>query len=317
MVLFLQEKDVQQILTMEMTLQALEEAFREQGLGKATNRPRSRIRVPHGILHLMSAGIPSMRAMGYKAYTSFREGTRFHFLLYDTESGRLEAIMEADWLGKMRTGAASGLATKYMAREDAHTLGLFGTGWQASTQVQAICAVRNITQIKVYSRNPERRQRFVQEIRPLVSAEVLPVEKPEEAVKGMDIIATITNARTPVFQGEWLEEGTHINAAGSNALIRQEIDETTVQRSSRIIVDSIEQSQIESGDLMIPIEKGKIYWESVHELKDVVTGAVPGRTSPQEITLFKSNGIALEDVATAARVYAVAKAEGIGQELPL
>ncbi len=317
MVLFLREKEVQKILTMEMTLQTLEEAFQQQGLGKATNRPRSRIRVPQGILHLMSAGVPSMQAMGFKAYTSFRGGTRFHFFLYSTETGELQAILEADWLGKMRTGAASGLATKYMARAEASTLGIFGTGWQASTQVLAICAVRPIQQIKVYSRNPDHRQRFADEMQRQLQREVIPVQTPEEAVKGVDIIATITNAREPVFQGEWLEKGTHVNAAGANAIIRQEIDEVTVQRSSRIVVDSLEQAKIESADLVVPIEKGRIYWEAVHELKDVVAGKIPGREHPDEITLFKSNGIALEDVATAAKIYAVAIAQGIGQKLSL
>lgn len=254
--------------------------------------------------------------MGFKAYTTSRNGAHFLFLLYGGD-GRLLAIMEADRLGQVRTGAASGVATKYMARKEAATIGIFGTGWQARSQLPAVCAVRSIRQVKAYSRNAERRQAFCREMSETLNVEVIPVEDPEEAVKEADILITITTAKEPVLKGVWLQPGVHLNVAGSNFAQKRELDEEAVRRSALIVVDSKEQARIESGDLLVPIERGLLRWEDVHELGEVVAGRLPGRRSDQEITLFKSNGIALEDVAVAWRVYERAKAEGFGQELPL
>ena len=295
----------------------VEEVFRQQGLGTAINRPRFRVRLPNGILHVMPGGAPVFKSLGFKAYTTFLGGAKFLFFLYSSDTGELLAIMEANRLGQMRTGAASGVATKYMARSEAHTLGLFGAGWQAQTQLMALCAVREIHTIKVYSRTPETRRTFSEEMSALLKVDVKPVDTPEEAVKGSDILVTITTAREPVFKGEWLEPGMHLNVAGSNSAIKREVDERTVSRSDVIVIDSREQGMIEAGDLIVPVEKGIIHWGQVRELGEVVAGYVPGRRTPEEITLFKSNGLAIEDIAVAAKVYELAKLKGAGVELPM
>ncbi|MBI3989786.1 MAG: ornithine cyclodeaminase family protein [candidate division NC10 bacterium] len=301
---------------MKEAVEAVEEAFRALGAGNAVNRPRSRVAIPSGMLHVMPAGLPSRQAMGFKAYTVSKSGARFLFLLYNGE-GRLLTMMEADRLGQIRTGAATGVATKHLARQDASVVGIFGTGWQARSQLEAVSFVRPIRRAKAYSRNPERCQAFCREMGQMLGLEVVPVERPEEVVKDADLLITITSAKDPVLKGDWLLPGVHINAAGSNFAHKRELDEEAVRKASFIAVDSKEQAKVESGDLLVPIEKGFLRWDDVHELGEVVAGKLPGRRSRDEITLFKSNGIALEDVACAVRVYEHARAEGVGQEVPI
>ncbi|GBC78594.1 Delta(1)-pyrroline-2-carboxylate reductase [bacterium HR08] len=313
----LTEADVERVLTMELALEAVEEAFREQAAGRAINEPRRRLRVPRGTLHLMSAAVLTRGVLGFKAYTSFPGGARFLVLLYDAETGSLMALIEADRLGQMRTGAASGVATRYMARPDAQTLGIFGTGWQARSQVQAICAVRPIRRVLAYSRTRERREAFCREMAAALGVEVLPAERPEGVVADADILVTATTAREPVFDGRWVPQGVHINAIGGNALLRREFDEEVIQRACAIVVDSKEQARLECGEFLHAIERGRLAWDAVHELKDVVVGRYVARTQPSDITLFKSLGIALEDVAVAARVFERARQEGLGQPVRL
>lgn len=316
MALFLTEEEVGQLLSMEEALEAVEEAFKALGRGEAVNRPRSRVAMPAGMLHVMPAGLLPRQAMGFKAYTVSKNGARFLFLLYDGE-GRLLSIMEADRLGQIRTGAATGVATRHMARPEASTVGILGTGWQARAQLQAIALVRPIRRVRAYGRNPERRRTFCREMGRTLGIEIIPVERPEAVIEDADIVVTITTAKDPVLKGDWLLPGVHINAAGSNFAHKRELDEEAVRKAAFIAVDSKEQARIESGDLLVPIEKGLLGWEDVHELGEVVAGLVPGRRSPDEITLFKSHGIALEDVAVAIRVYERAKAEGVGREVPI
>ncbi len=315
--LLLTERDVAALLTMEDCIAALEESFRRQDAGMAINHPRRRLYVPEGTFHIMEAADLVARRMAIKAYASFRPATRFLVLLYDTASGDLLAMIEADRLGQIRTGAATGVATKYMARSDAKTLALFGAGWQAETQALAVAAARPLERIRVYSRTPERRADFVRRMKTAIQAEIAPADSPEQALEGADIVVTATTSRTPVFDGRLLAPGTHINAVGSNALSRAEVDITTVSRASRIVVDSLEQSRLEAGDLLAPVEARKLRWEQAHELREVVAGRRPGREKPEEITLFKSNGMALEDVAAASLVYEQARRQGMGREISL
>ncbi|MBI2940645.1 MAG: ornithine cyclodeaminase family protein [Chloroflexi bacterium] len=318
MALYLTEQEVTALLDMPTALDAVETALREHGNGTATNRPRQRVRAAAGILHAMVGGITTIGAMGLKAYTTFRPaGARFLVLLYDAATGDLLSLMQADRLGQMRTGAASGIATKYMARPNATTVGLFGAGWQAQSQVEAICQVRPIREVRVVGRDPERRDAFCREMSARLGVEVRPARSAEEAVCGVDVVVTATNARQPVFDGEWLEPGVHVNAMGSNDLSRREIDVETVRRSDLIAVDSIEQARLESGDLAPAVEQRVIAWEGLAEIGAIVAGRVPGRPKPDAITLFESHGLAIEDVATAARVYARARERRIGTELPL
>jgi ornithine cyclodeaminase/alanine dehydrogenase-like protein (mu-crystallin family) len=295
----------------------VEDALKQQGLGTAINNPRSRVRLPTGQLHMMGAALPTRGVIGYKAYTAFRGQARFHVMLYSTNTGELLALLQADRLGQMRTGAASGVATKYMARSDAHRVGIFGTGWQARSQLEAVCAVRRLESIKAFGRNVERCQMFCTEMSQQLGIAVEPATTPEEVVKGMEVVITSTNARDPLFDGNWLEPGAHVNAIGSNALIRREIDDTVVRRSALIVVDSKEQARLECGDLLGPLERGLIHWEQVRELGDVVAGLIPGRRQAADITLFESHGLAIWDMATGMAVYDAAKAKGIGCELAL
>ncbi|HEV2461242.1 MAG TPA: ornithine cyclodeaminase family protein [Ktedonobacterales bacterium] len=326
MTLVVREDDVRAVLTMPDTIAVLEAAFRRQGMDETRNQPRSRIVLPEarGVLHVLSAFVPGEPGhperdgpglVGLKAYTGFPGGVRFAVLLYSGEDGRLLALVEADWLGQMRTGAASGVATKYMARADASVAGLIGTGGQARTQLVALCAARPIRRILVYGRDEARRQAFAAEMAERTGAEVTPVASAEEAVRAADIVVTATTAREPVLHGNWLQPGTHVNAMGSNWHNRREVDDATVERSAVVAVDTLDQARIEAGDLIAPAQAGRFEWSRAVELGMIVAGQAPGRDEPDDITLFESLGIGLEDVAAAGLVYALARERGLGQTL--
>jgi ornithine cyclodeaminase/alanine dehydrogenase len=319
MPLYLTERDVTELLQMADTLAAVESVLKAQAAGTASNQARRRVRAAGATLNVMSAameGTPAVR--GYlclKAYTVTSGGARFHVSLYDAGTGELLAFIEADRLGQMRTGAASGIATKYLAREDAHTVAVYGSGWQARSQLAAVCAVRSIRDVRVYSRRPENRERFCAEMAAeLHLNSIRPVDQPEAAAEGADIIITITSTRNPVVSGGMLAAGVHINAAGGNSLLRRELDDEAIVRASLIIVDSIDQARIEAGELVSAVEKGLLTWERVRELRQVVSGEVPPRRSDSDITIFKSLGLAIEDLAAAAVVYERAIERNLGRE---
>ena len=312
MPLYLTEEDVNGLVSMADAMTAVEECFRHQGEGKATNEPRRRARVPGGVLHVMFAADREGGVLGVKSYTTFRQGVRFHVLLYSGEDGALLAIMEANRLGQLRTGAASGVATKYLARKEAAVAAVFGSGYQALTQVEALAHARSLSEVRVYSRSPEKRKAFADELCARLGLWVLPAESPEAALDGAQIVTTVTSATQPVFEGERLQPGTHVNAAGSNSLLKREIDDRTVARAGVVTVDSLAAVPVEGGDLLSPLQKGIIYPEALVELGQVVAGKHTGRSTEEEITLFKSHGIALEDIALAAVVYQRAVERGIG-----
>jgi alanine dehydrogenase len=315
MAILLKESDVEKLADVNLAVEAIEQAVKLQGEQNADVAPRRRCRVDHGMLHVMSASLPTLGYAGLKSYTSVGGVNRFSVLLYKGD-GQLAAVIEADKLGQLRTGAASAVATKYMARKDSSRLGIFGTGWQARSQLQAICSVRSIKTIVAYSRNAEKRDKFCKEMTELIGIGVYPAANPEEAVKEMDIVVTATTSKEPVFKAEWLSKGAHINAVGSNFITKQEIDEETVGKCACVVVDSCEQAMLESGDLAFAAKAEKFYWEDARELGLVVIGEFPGREDDGEITLFESQGIALEDVALAARIYEKAVKAGIGERLP-
>jgi ornithine cyclodeaminase/alanine dehydrogenase-like protein (mu-crystallin family) len=313
-VLLLNEDEVRCLLTMDMALEAVEQGLRKLALDEAMNTPRARVQTDHAMLHLMSASAKSLGVMGAKIYaTSRKGGARFILPLFDGKSGALLCLMQADYLGQMRTGAASGIATQYMARTDATEVGIFGSGKQARTQVQAVCRVRRIRQVQVYSPNEQRRREFADEMSELCQTEVVAVPRPEMAAEKKDIIITATTSREPVLNGQWIAEGTHINAIGSNFLGKAELDSVAVRRCAVIAVDSKDQARIEAGDFQQPLEDGSLHWADVRELGQIIVGRYAGRKHPQDVTLFKSLGVAIEDVAVAARVYARAQAEGVGK----
>jgi ornithine cyclodeaminase/alanine dehydrogenase-like protein (mu-crystallin family) len=314
-VLLLTEDDVRRCLTMDMALEAVEEGLRRLALDEAQNIPRTRAQTDHVMLHVLSAAAKSLGVAGYKAYTTSRTGAQFHLALFDGKTGAMQALMHADFLGQMRTGAASGVATRHMARADASEVGVIGSGKQARTQVQAVCKVRAVHRVQVYSPSEERRRQFAAEMSEICQTEMEPVDRSEAAVHNKDIVITATTSREPVVNGHWIAQGTHINAVGSNFLGKAELDVLTVRRCKSIVVDSKDQARLEAGDLVQALEEGGIHWADVHELGQVVVGRNVGRAHPQDVTLFKSLGIGIEDLAVAARVYAKARAEGVGREL--
>jgi ornithine cyclodeaminase/alanine dehydrogenase len=312
--LLLTEDQVEDLLDMPATLAAVEAVLRQQAEGRATNRARRRVALPKSGLNVMFAGVPEFGTLGLKAYTVARSGARFYTMLFDPETGELLSILQSDRMGQMRTGAATGVATNYLAREDANTLGIYGAGWQAESQLEAIAAVRQLERVIVYSRREESRRRFAQKMGEKLGMDVETTHSAEEPA-AQDVVVTVTSSNEPVLHGEWLKPGTHVNAAGSNFLFKTEIDREVVKRATFVCADSREELGLEAGDLMPSLETGAIFPEAVYELGQVIVGHVPGRTSPEDITLFASQGLALEDLAAARVVYDRAVERGVGQRI--
>jgi alanine dehydrogenase len=293
--MYVTESQVRNLLPVHECVDILRDAFSREFV----NIPRYRLKSTNTLLHVMSASIPSLGIMGLKSYGTGREAAGdFVVLLFDERNGKLMGVFEADALGQIRTGAASGLATSYLAPEDSTIAAIIGTGLQAETQLMAIDSVREFKQIRIFSRSAENRRAFIKKMQPQVKANLIESQTAEQAVRDADVISTITTAKTPVVFGEWLKPGCHINAAGTNWSNKRELDESAVKRCDLICADHREQSKIEAGDLIGVIDD----WNSVWELSDVVQGRI-ARTSADQITLFKSNGIAMEDIASALHIY--------------
>ena len=318
MTLLLKEADVRALLTMPMALEAVEESLRQQGNGELSLHPRRRLKLPdNALLHYMAAGDPVHGFIGMKIYTSVRGAVRFMVPLFRSATGEMAALIEADALGQIRTGAATGVATKYLANADTRIAGIIGTGYQARTQLEAVAAVRRLERVRAFGRDPERRAQFCREMSARIGIEVEPVESGEKAVRGADIVVTATSAMKIVLEGPWLSPGVHVNAIGANWAQKRELDDVAVTRADAIVVDSIEQAKMEAGDLILSFANDATRWDAVRELGAIVAGKIPGRTGPNQITLFKSNGIATWDLAVAVRVFKLAVARGVGQSIPL
>ncbi len=316
MALFLNEGDVRQLLTMPLTIEAVEESHKELSLARAIDIPRQRTRLPQTALHILQGALPGRDAIGYKAYTSNRSGIRFLVHVFSAASGVLRVVVEADYLGMMRTGAASGVATRWLARPDAEVLGVVGAGWQAEGNIEAVAAVRKLRKVKVFARNAERLAAFCTKMSDRLEIDVVPGSSPEDTVRGSDIVSTITTASAPLFDAAWLSPGTHINAAGSNSLIRREVGEDVLKVSHPIVVDSVETALKEAGDLLPALEKGRLSERQLVELGDVILGRHPGRSKPEDITLFESQGMAIQDISVAVRLETLAREQGLGVDLP-
>ena len=317
MALLLKECDVEQLLTMPLAMDLVERVHREYSAGSAIDVPRERTRLPKASPHILQGAVPSAGVFGYKAYTASREGIRFIVYAFGAERGNLEAIVEANFLGMVRTGAAGGVAAKWLARPEAKVAGVFGSGWQAQGQVEALAAARRLERVKVWSRKADRLAAFCARMRARLGIDVSPAASPEETVCGSDILVTITTAATPVFDGDWVEPGTHINAAGSNSLLRREIDEETVRKCSPVVVDSRPTALREAGDLLPALEKGRLHAGQLVELGEVLNGTRPGRTRPDQVTLFESQGMAVQDLILAAELARMARDRGLGSEVDL
>ena len=310
---YLTESDVDRLADMDLALRTVEASFERQGRGLAANVGRRRARAPQGALQLMGAADPELGAMGAKLYPSIPGGRiSFVVILFDANSGALSAVIEAGRLSGLRTGAASGVSVRHLAPPDVRAIGIIGTGRQARTQLEAVCAVRPSARVRVFSRDPANVQQFVAEMRSKLNVELEPAATPEAAVRGAQVVITATNAADPVIEASWIEPGAHVVAMGTNHPQHRELDSAAVARADRVFVDDLEGAKIECGDLIGAVEDGAFQWGQAVELGQVVAGRAPGRTSPDEITLFESQGIALWDIALGQTVLERAVAEGIG-----
>jgi len=318
MTVLLTEADVRSLLTMPIALDVVEESLRQQGNGELVLHPRRRVKLPdNALLHYMAAGDPVHGYLGMKLYTVVRGVARFVVPLFRSTTGELAALIEADALGQIRTGAASGVATKYLANANASTAGMIGTGYQARTQLEAVAAARPLKRVRAFGRDPERRRKFCQEMSERLGVTVEPANSGEDAVRDAEIVITATSATKIVLEGAWLAPGMHMNAMGANWPQKRELDPAAVGRADKIVVDSIEQSKMEAGDLIQAFGEDSSRWDAVQELSQIVARKTDGRRSAGEITLFKSNGIATWDLAAAVRVYEMAVARGMGKPVPI
>jgi len=314
--LHINESEVKSIFTMPLAIEAVESISKRQAAGEVLVHPRRRFELPGGSFfhHMAAADVPG-GFVATKQYTYVGGKLKFLVSLFSSETGDLLALIEADNLGQMRTGAASGVATKYLARKDAKTAAIIGTGGQAKSQLEAVAAVRKLDGVKVYSRDAERREKFAREMSERIGVGVNAVASSAEATADSAIICTATNSGQPVVNGDAISPGAHLNAIGANHMRKRELDAETVAKCSRIFVDSIEQSRQEAGDLVLGFAGHEQRWDTVRELSSLVAGICPGRTEESEITLFKSNGIAAWDLAAAVLLHRLAQERKLGRPL--
>ena len=307
------EKDVKNLLTMELAICSLEEIFKKESIKDSVNSSRIRINLPEGSLNFMAASSKSLNLIGTKSYIpKTKTAIKFYVQLYDGENGNLLSVIEANLMSRIRTGAASGLATKYLAKKNSSVLGIIGTGTQALHQAIAICKVRKIKTINIYSRNVNNRKNFCALINKNINnVNAISVKTSKECVENADIITTITNSDSPVFSSKWIKPGTHFNAAGSNVSTKREIDKETISKASTIVTDNIDQAKIECGDLIQPISIGITSWDKINTLSDLITGKIKGRSTDNEITIFESQGVAIEDLAIGSLLYDLAVKKAI------
>jgi len=325
MALLLSRKDVQALLTMPACMEIVENAFRQHAAGNANMPQRAVIKVEqhNGVYLAMPAYIGGdLDALGLKIVTVYGDNPKKHgvptifgtLVLCDPTTGQAKAIMDAGYLTAVRTGAASGVATKYLAREDASVCTIFGAGGQAQAQLEAVHLARPLSRATVLDLNEDAAASFAASLTEKLSVEVTVGSDTEQAVREADIIVTATNAPTPLFDGDWIKEGTHINNIGSHSPGARELDTRTVVRS-KYVADLKEANLAEAGDLLIPMNEGAVTEDHIYaNLGDIVSGAKPGRENVDEITLFKSCGLAIQDIASAVAVYQAAVAQGVGQE---
>jgi ornithine cyclodeaminase/alanine dehydrogenase-like protein (mu-crystallin family) len=307
--LYLTEAEVADLLTPADAVEAVEGSFRRLAAGEVENLPRRRAPLEGGMFALMAAVDTELGLAGLKAYTWLEEGTPFVVVLFDTEKAEIAGVIEADKLGQLRTGAASGVAAKYLARESATSLGVIGCGWQARTQVACIReALPGIERVVAYCRSEDRLREFCDE----VGAE--PGESHRDPAE-QDVVVTATTSRDPVLRGEWLRSGALVCAIGANDPRRRELDNVVLERAAFVCCDSVEQSRQESGDLIEPVEAGVLDWLEVHELQEVIAGELPGRQDPEDVIVFKSNGLAAWDVAVGAIALERARERGAGKQV--
>lgn len=309
MPLFLSEADVGDLLEPPDALSVIEQSFARLAAGVVENLPRTRLPLEDGYFAVMAATDTELGYAGLKSYTVVNGRLSFVVCLFRLDDGSLDAVIEADGLGQLRTGAASGVAAKYLARPAPRTLGVIGCGWQAESQVAAIRAAQpTIDRVVAYCRTEEALADFCER----VGAE--PGDS-NAAAAAADVVVTATTSKDPVLRGEWLRDGALVCAIGANDASHRELDNVVLERASFVCCDSREQSKLESGDLIEPVAAGILDWLEVHELQDVVAGTLTGRNDPSDIVVLKSNGLAAWDVAIGADAVRRARESGVGSEL--
>ena len=315
MALFLKDEDVAQCVTMDGMLEAIETMQRQYGDGQAHNMTRRKIIADSGMLSVMGGGLFHQGLLGVKTYTVVKGAYSFQVSLYDANTGELLLYTQANRLGQLRTGATTGVAVKHLANPGDVTVGIIGTGGQAPTQLEALSKVRGIKKIKAYSRTQERREEFACRMTDTMGVEVSAVASNEDAVRDCDIVLCIAATMDPVVEGAWLKDGSTLIGAGPTTWRAREVDEAVITRAGKLIVDSAEQAAIEAGDLCSAVDKGIIQWSKVHELRHIVSGAVTGRDSKDQLVYAKIMGTGVADVAAAKLAYDSAKAAGLGTEM--
>ena len=322
MIVFLSESDVQAAITMPEAMTVVEAAFRDHALGQATILPRVSQTLPGtaGMFRILAATLPLQKMFGLKTLTGFpgkrlEDEVYFVILLFEMGSGALRAMISANYLTGLRTGAASGVAAKYLARNDANSLGVVGAGAQAWFQAEALCTVRQIETVKVFSRNRNRAEEFAARLRKSLSVNAVAVDSAEKAVRESDLIIAATTASVPIIQGNWLKPGAHVSGIGANTRTKRELDSSCFERA-RVVADSREETLLESGDLRDAVESGRVTADAVYaELGELAAGIKPGRSCMEEITIFKSVGVALQDIAVATFLFEAVQRSGIGTPL--
>ena len=315
MTLFLKDEDVAQCVSMDAMLEAIESMQRQYGDGQAHNMTRRKIIAESGMLSVMGGGLFDQGLLGVKTYTVVKGAYSFQVSLYDANTGELLLYTQANRLGQLRTGATTGVAVKHLANPGDATVGIIGTGGQAATQLAAVSKIRGIKKIKAFSRTQDRREEFARRMTDTMGVEVFAAASNEDAVRDCDVVLCIAATMEPVVEGAWLKDGSTVIGAGPTTWRAREVDEDTLKRAGKLIVDSTEQAAIEAGDLCSAVDKGIIQWSKVHELRHVVSGAVTGRDDQGQVVYAKIMGTGVADVAAAKLAYDSAKAQGLGTEM--
>jgi alanine dehydrogenase len=313
--LHLGEEDVRRVLTMSDAIERIEAGLRDHATNHAVDIARQRTRTPFGTLSVLQGSAYNAGVAGYKAYYATPRGSHSHVYLYDARSGEPLALIEADFFNIVRTGAATAVATRHLSRSDAAVVGQIGAGRIGAGQLEAVCAVRAVREVRVYARTREKLEAFCRTMSDRLGLAVSPAASAEAATRGAAIINVITKSATPVLAGAWLEPGQHINAAGANILTRRELDVDAVRRCELIAVDARDTARLECGDLLPLVEAGHLQWGAVPEIGEIIAGLSPGRTSSDQVTLYESHGMAVQDLYVAAKVLELAKAQRLGRSL--
>ena len=315
MTLFLRDEHVAQCVTMDAMLDSIENMQARYGRGEAYNLGRRKIIAETGMLSVMGGGLYYDGVLGVKTYTVVRGSYSFQVSLYDAATGKLLCYTQANRLGQLRTGATTGVAVKHLSNDAPATVGLVGTGGQAPTQLQAVAKVRQLAEVKAYSRNPERRAQFAAQMSDSLGVDVRAADSNEEAVADCDLVIAIAATTEPVIHGDWLKEGSTVVGAGPTTWRVSEVDDKTLTRADKLFVDSLDQAPIEAGDIAAAVDKGLLNWSQLTELRHAVSGTVSGRDNEKQIVYAKLMGTGVADVAAAKLAYDCAREQGLGTEV--